>query len=224
MNLLKLFITLGFIVFSQLVIADIGIATNIASPNLEYLNNIDSKFAVKKAMYREILSLAYERIITKVRLQSLQPNSWGVIFALDGTLLDSKTLLPNPGVDVITCKIKNNGGRVVIVSQRYNPNLQDNKYIENTVNLIKSSGICFDSIVFANNQKDTDKNPKFTAVSSGDYENITTSKILSGFNVIAYFGSKITDFPNLKENLAEKLPLNDNMYKDFGQQYFMLPR
>lgn len=223
MNLKKILALISLILFSQLVNADISRMTGIARPNIEYLADIDNTYAIQKALYREILSLGYERIVAIVNRQALKPDTWGVIFALDNTLINPKTQLANPGTELLTCKIKNRGGRVVVVSNRYNINPGESAFIDQTTRILKNQGFCFDSIVFANNQKDTDKNPRFAAVASGDYENITTSKVMNGFKVLAYFGSKMGDFPNLKENLAEQLPVNDDMFKDFGQQYFILP-
>ena len=202
-----------------------GPAIQFNAPTLNNsLDKIDDEYAIKKALFREIYTNGVEKAIAQVTQQKLAKKTWGVVFALDGTLLDEVHHLANPGSTQVTCKIQQLGGNVVIVTQRGNGQLGNTDFIAETSNNLKEQGICFDSIVFANNAKDSNKNPRFIAINSGDYENITMSKRLPPIQIVAYFGSKIQDFPDLKQNLANTSPISDSMFSNFGQKYFMLPR
>jgi hypothetical protein len=192
-------------------------------PSAALINQIDINYANKKAIYREILTNGLEKIVTVVAQQKLAKNTWGVIFGLDGTLLDDAKVA-TPGAVELTCKIIKLGGMVSIVTERSGAIANNTDFITQTQNQLDSQGICYSNIVFANNNNDTNKNPRFSAVSSGDYENIFTTKRLPPLQIVGYFGTKIEDFPDLKQNLANTLPVSDNMFSQFGQKYFMLPR
>jgi hypothetical protein len=192
-------------------------------PSATLINQIDINYANKKAMYREIFTNGLEKIVANVAEQKLTKNSWGVVFSLDGTLLDDSNIAA-PGAPQITCKITKLGGVVSIVTDRSGVVANNNDFINQTTKELDKQGICYSNIVFAQNNNDTNKNPRFNAVISGDYENIITTKRLPPIQIIAYFGNKIEDFPNLKQNLANTAPVSDNMFSQFGQQYFMLPR
>ena len=212
-----------FLIFT--VITNIFAATSIqyelSSSTL--VNQIDINYANKKAMYREIFTNALEKIVANVAEQKLRKGAWGVIFALDGTLLDDSNIAA-PGASQITCKIIKFGGMVSIVTNRSGGVANNTDFINQTTKVLGSQGICYSNVVFAQNNNDINKNPRFNAVKSGDYENIITTKRIPSIQIIGYFGNKVEDFPNLKQNLANTAPISDNMFSQFGQQYFMLPR
>ncbi len=200
----------------------------------------------RKAIYRQVFAEGLEVISSRVEDESLKPKSWAVIFALDGTLVDEVKFRPNkyrqtrlsvnesappvfannnniatPGAVDLTCAIQKLGGNVVIISNR-NAGGYGN-VVSQSESELSTQGICFDSILFSHNSNDINKNPRFTAINSGDYENVITTKKLPPMNVIAYFGSDITDFPNFKQNTAIQLPDDSPIFDDFGEKYFLLP-
>ena len=197
-------------------------STQYRLPSATLVNQIDINYANKKAMYREIFTNGLEKIVANVAEQELTKKSWGVIFSLDGTLLDDSNIA-TPGAPQISCKIIKLGGIVSVVTDRSGVIANNNDFIYQTTKELDKQGICYSNIVFAQNNNDSNKNPRFNAVTLGDYENIITTKRLSAIQIIGYFGNKIEDFPNLKQNLANTAPVSDNMFSKFGQQYFMLP-
>ena len=202
--------------------------------------------AEQKALYRQVFATGVATLLTNRESEPSKP--WGVIFALDGTLLDNsaKTLnilqncaepsseelslwakaeLPaTPGAVEATCLIQRNGGKVVIVSNRDGSEQSPfDMQVALSANL-KKVGICYTSLIFANNRQDSNKNPRFVAVATGDYENIVTSyKKLPPLKIIGYFGSDIEDFPDFKQNTASKLSSEAEQFNQFGTRYFMLP-
>ncbi len=192
-------------------------------PSATLINEIDVNYANKKAMYREIFTNGLEKIVITVAQQKLIKKPWGVVFSLDGTLLDNSNIA-TPGAPQVSCKIIKLGGVVSIVTDRSGVVANSTDFINQTTKELDKQGICYSNVLFAQNNNDTNKNPRFNALTSGDYENIITTKRLSAIQIIAYFGNKIEDFPNLKQNLANVAPVSDNMFSQFGQQYFMLPR
>ena len=209
----------------------IYISSANAVPSVQYtppsamISQIDNNYATKKAIYREIFTSGIEKIVDQVSQQKLAKNSWGVIFSLDGVLLDQTPQHhANPGAVELTCKIIQLGGKVSVVTERSGAIANNTDFMDKAQRDLYNQGICYTNIVFANNNNDTNKNPRFTAIASGDYENVLTTKRIHPLQIVAYFGSKIEDFPDLKQNLANTLPVSDSMFSEFGQKYFMLPQ
>ncbi len=208
----------------------------------------------KVAAYRQVFTSALTIIESTVKTQKPQAGAWGVIFSLDGTLLDNSPYLvakltapanssfesytqylqnnllaPTPGALEISCAIQKLGGKVFIISNRLGTTLRLSQ------NNLAHYQICYDALLLANDDNDTNKNPRFNAVIVGDYENIISSSIHSATPIYAYFGSQIEDFPHLKQNIISRLnhsPLAVDTAKyaadptqldKFGTSYFILP-
>lgn len=194
------------------------------------------------AIFQETYTNALDSIAAVSKSKNLPNGSWGVIMSIDNTILDTsdyqyaqiahcasnnyndyiiKYKLPNlPVAPNFTCQIESLGGRVFLVTNR-NGNGDIGKKIQAaTVQNLKSNNICYDSILFANNSYDTNKNPRFTAIKSGDYENIITTKALPATEIIAYIGNDIIDFPDLKQSDNRQ---DSNEFINFGKSYFILP-
>lgn len=201
--------------------------------------------AEAKALFQQTFSIALDQIKDLVSEKKLATKSWTVVFALEGTLLDaseyqSTWLRSNksnsehayypvgqlnviPGATNISCKIQEMGGRVIIVSNSVGSGEKGKNLIQTTEDNLSQQKICYDSIVFANDNYDRNKNPRFTAISSGDYENVITTKTFAPLNVIAYIGSDIQDFPNYKQSTTKDLPIGNQNWDKFGEEYFILP-
>lgn len=203
--------------------------------------------AERTAIYRQTYNIGLEKVSAKVKKDKLKKNKWGVILDIDETVLDNslyekdhvdncsnynpKTMYPfmeqkvsvaTPGAVKFTCSVQKMGGKVVLVTNR--DGTFDDKIQQATIDNLKSEGICFDNVVFANGDKDNNKTPRFEAVSAGNYESIVAQKHnMSGFKVIAYFGDNIQDFPNSKQADISKFNPNDKYFDKLGQEYFSIP-
>lgn len=205
--------------------------------------------AEAKVIYLQVFNNGYDQIMDNVAESGLKTHAWAVVFALDGTLLDnSKTkttqmsLRSNasedvhqdmestnyykalPGASEISCDLKDAGAQVIIITNRDGSiNNKNLNMISWTQENLKQQHICYDSVIFATHASDTNKNPRFSAVINGDYENVITTKTLPPLPIMGYFGSDIQDFPNFKQNTAHDYSTDDEQFDDFGYKYFMLP-
>lgn len=203
--------------------------------------------AERKAQDIQTYNIASEKITAKVKQNKLKKNKWGVILDIDETVLDNslyeadhvfkcshfdpktmysffeqKISTAIPGANKFTCSVQKMGGRVVLVTNR--DGSFDDKIQQATIDNLKSEGICFDNVVFANGEKDNNKTPRFEAVAKGTYNNLLAQKDnLPGFKVIAYVGDNIQDFPNSKQSEINKLSFDNEYFSKLGQEYFSLP-
>lgn len=203
--------------------------------------------AERNAQYNQVFNIGLEKIATTVKQDKLKKHNWGVIMDIDETVLDNsqyekgnvlscssyspqsnyafmeqKTSIATPGAKNFTCSVQKMGGRVVFVTNR--DGHFDDKIQAATVDNLKSAGLCYDNVIFANGSKDSDKTPRFNAVIAGDYSNIIAIDKIKPIKVVAYFGDNIQDFPNIKQSDAIKQDPNDiSYYSKFGQEYFSLP-
>lgn len=204
--------------------------------------------AEKTALFRQIFTDAMTQINNRVKTDKLKLNSWGVVFNLDNVLLDDSlyryaqylgctkdnnvnfsnylrnNILPtNSGAADITCQIQALGGKVFIVSNRNGSGDNGKELMAATVNNLNQQHICYNSILYASDTSGWNKNPRFTAITSGDYENIIVDKPQAATQVIAYFGSNIEDFPSFKQNTAHELSPDSILFDKFGTEYFLVP-
>lgn len=204
--------------------------------------------AEMKALYRQVFSNAEDIISDNINNDKLPPTKWGIAMALDGTILDNSgyilqklntcnpesietryhyetthVLPATPGAAELSCGIQELGGKVFIISNRNGDGESGINMMAATIQNLNQNEICYDSVIFANGASDSNKNPRFNAITSGDYENVISSKRQFAIPLIAYFGSNIQDFPNLKQNLLYNSNGNSQAFDSFGEEYFMLP-
>lgn len=204
--------------------------------------------AEKNALFRQIFTDGMAQIGQRVKTDKLKLNSWGVVFNLDNVLLDDSqyryaqylgctkdnnvnfsnfirnNILPtNSGAADITCQIQALGGKVFIVSNRNGSGDNGKELMKATVNNLSQQHICYNSILYASDTSGWNKNPRFTAITSGDYENILVDSPQAATMVIAYFGSNIEDFPSFKQNTAHSLSPDSPELDKFGTEYFLVP-
>ena len=200
----------------------------------------------RNAQYHQVFSIGLEKVTRKVAQEKLKNKNWGVIMDIDETVLDNShyqkdnvlsctnttmpTLYANmeqaistatPGAHNFTCSIQKNGGKVVLVTNR--DGTYDDKIQSATLANLQKAGICYDTVIFANGAKDSNKTPRFNAVIAGDYSKIIATKPLKPLHVLGYFGDNIQDFPNIMQADAIKQDPNSDFYTKFGQEYFSLP-
>lgn len=188
----------------------------------------------EQLVYKQMFSMAYSNIDILVDDANLKPKTWATVFSY-GTIIAGK-LRKNgsisylvesalPGAQEISCNIEKLGGRVIIVSNYAESGFAYSQLaqLRATESELKKQKICYSSLIVANAADATNKNPRFTAISSGDYESVITTAKLPPLKIIAYFGTKFEDFPDFKANTASMLSPDSSKFEPFGYNYFLLP-
>lgn len=197
--------------------------------------------AEKKALFRQAYSAGSRYVQAWVSSHQPKEKSWGVILDIDETVLDNswhykqcgdvkmseadfshyislaKKSVALPGAPEFTKLVHNLGGYVTLLSNR------DGQAMSASLENLKQQNIYFDQVIMANyaeSKKPKDKNPRFNAVKTGNYDakNMVWSNILPAYEVIAYFGDNIQDFPEFSQK--ESNTINFDL---FSQGYFILP-
>lgn len=188
----------------------------------------------EQLVYKQMFSMAYANIDTLVDDANLKPKTWATVFSY-GTIITGKLrnsgntsyLVESalPGAQEISCNIEKLGGRVIIVSNYTESGLTYSQLaqLRASESELKKQKICYSSLIVANAADATNKNPRFVAISSGDYESVVTTAKLPPLKIIAYFGTKFEDFPDFKANTASMLSPDSSKFEPFGYNYFLLP-
>jgi 5'-nucleotidase (lipoprotein e(P4) family) len=159
-------------------------------------------------------------------------DSWAVVLDADETVLDNsvfqrdlargsapfseelwatfvhqRSSVPVPGAKAFLDRVKDLGGRIAIVTNRFAILCDDTK--EN----FKTQSLPFDVILC---RVDTgDKNPRFASVANGSaFEDRKPRE------VVAFVGDNIQDFPALKQSLRDE---PESAFDAFGKRFFVLP-
>jgi acid phosphatase len=159
-------------------------------------------------------------------------DSWAVVLDADETVLDNsvfqrdlsrgtapfteelwasfvklRSSVPVPGAKAFLDRVKDLGGRIVIVTNRWSNLCEDTK--EN----FRAQSLPFDVILC---RIDTgDKNPRFASVSSGAAFADGKAR-----EPLAFVGDNILDFPSLKQSLRDE---PESAFEPFGRRFFVLP-
>ena len=159
-------------------------------------------------------------------------DSWAVVLDADETVLDNsvfqrdlvrgggpfseeiwaafvhqRSAVPVPGAKGFLDRVKALGGRIVIVTNRWNNLCDDTR--EN----FRLQSLPFDVILC---RVDTgDKNPRFESAASGGAFGDAKPR-----EVLAFVGDNIQDFPKLKQSLRDE---TDAAFAEFGRRFFVLP-
>jgi 5'-nucleotidase (lipoprotein e(P4) family) len=186
------------------------------------------------AEYRAITISTYRAATEAVKsaVKGKEPDGWAVVLDADETVLDNsvfqralsrgttpfsedlwatfvrrRSAVPVPGAKAFLDHVKDLGGRIAIVTNRWS------NLCEDTEENFKIQNLPFDAILC---RVDTgDKNPRFAAVADG-----------SGFGdgrpreVVAFVGDNIQDFPALKQSLRDE---PESAFDAFGKRFFVLP-
>lgn len=160
------------------------------------------------------------------------PATWAVILDADETVLDNSTYQKEraelglafdddswnawvrrveatalPGSAAFIARVRELGGRVVIVTNRDDPVCGPTR--ENFVRL----GITVDAVLCRVNRV-SDKNPRFRAVAAGEVPGLAPAEVL------VWVGDNIQDFPSLTQEVRGQGPA---AFALFGDRYFILP-
>lgn len=228
------------------------INSNTKNANVMFESStLNSKVTAEKdAIFHQVLSDAYEEIYKNTKPINAKQNPWAIVMGLDGTILDTSALkyyqqigcisneetisqfiekhsLPaNPSIAEFSCSIQSLGGKVIIVTKRYQEpsDISNSNLVEMTKSNLKQESVCYDSILLAHDKDDTNKNPNFQALLSGDYENIIATNTFPPLQIIAFIGNSIEDFPNINQGSAsEYFDQKPEELDKFGNIYFLLP-
>src|SRR6185437_8562873 len=144
-------------------------------------------------------------------------------------IVNAKKSVALPGVTSFLNLVHELGGYVSFISNR-DGTFKDKSgnVLESTLENLKDQNVYFDQVLLANDRDSKDpknKNTRFTAVISGKYDGaeMVWSNKLPAHKVIAYFGDNIQDFPKLKQATVNSLDGSDEVFKAFGNGYFILP-
>ena len=186
------------------------------------------------AITRSVYRAATEAVANAARGKS--PDSWAVVLDADETVLDNsvfqrdltrgvapfsedlwatfvrtRSSVPVPGARAFLERVKELGGRIAIVTNRFDNLCEDTR--EN----FRAQGLPFD-VVLCRAQTGTntgDKNPRFASAANGSAFGDSKTR-----DVVAFVGDNILDFPALNQSLRDR---PDADYAEFGKRYFILP-
>jgi len=186
------------------------------------------------AEYKAITISTYRAATQAVTtaVQGKPRDSWAVVLDADETVLDNSVFQrdlsrgtapfseelwaafvklhsapPVPGARAFLERVKELGGRIVIVTNRWS------NLCEDTKETFRGQSLPFDVILC---RIDTgDKNPRFASVSSG-----AAFEDGKGREPVAFVGDNIQDFPAMKQSLRDE---PESAFEPFGKRFFVLP-
>ena len=186
------------------------------------------------AEYRAIAVSTYRAATEAVNLavKGKAPDSWAVSLDADETVLDNSVFqrdlalgtapfsedlwatfvrrrasVPVPGAKAFLEAVKALGGRIAIVTNRFDHLCEDTRENFRLQNLPFDVILCRVDI--------GDKNPRFASVASGAAFGDGKAR-----EVVAFLGDNILDFPALKQSLRDE---PDSAFEPFGRRFFVLP-
>lgn len=187
--------------------------------------------AEHRAIYLQTYRLAGERLEQLVKEAGAA--SWGVILDADETVVDNSLFQVElfrdgatyseerwnawvrrreapalPGAAAFTARVRELGGKVVIVTNR------DQAVCGDTRANLDAAGITTD-LVLCKQPGQSDKNPRFDAVAAG-----TPPSTLPPLTVLMWIGDNIQDFPGTTQAIRE---LPDSAFERFGRAWIVLP-
>ena len=186
---------------------------------------------------RRALSLQTYRLAAAAldrRSAGLAAGTWGVILDADETVIDNSpyqqelarrqaTFDPAtwnewvmrglaaalPGATEFTRRVRERGGRVVIVTNR------EQSQCDATRANLQRVAIATDAVLCKTDPSNSFKDARFDAVANG-----TPPSPLPPLRVVMWVGDNIQDFPRLRQELRTQ---SDSAFAEFGDRFIMLP-
>jgi 5'-nucleotidase (lipoprotein e(P4) family) len=186
---------------------------------------------------RRALSLQTYRLAAAAldrRSAGLAAGSWAVILDADETVIDNSpyqqelarrraTFDPTtwnewvmrgaaaalPGAADFTRRVREGGGRVVIVTNR------EQSQCDATRANLQRVGIAADAVLCKTDPSNSFKDARFEAVANG-----TPPSTLPPLRVVMWVGDNIQDFPRLRQDLRTA---SDSAFAEFGDRFIVLP-
>jgi 5'-nucleotidase (lipoprotein e(P4) family) len=186
---------------------------------------------------RRAISVQTYRLATAVlerRAAGLAAGTWGVILDADETVLDNSpyqqelgrrratfdaktwndwvmrgAAAPLAGAPGFVRRVRELGGRVVIVTNREQPQCDATR--EN----LQRVGLAVDAVLCRTDSSNSFKDARFEAVASG-----AAPSTLPPLRVVMWVGDNIQDFPRLRQDLRTA---SDGAFAEFGDRFIVLP-
>lgn len=184
------------------------------------------------AAFEQVYRLAAERVDAQARAH--QRGTWAVILDADETVLDNslyqeerariglafsepswdawvkrREAKPLPGVAAFLSHVRQQGGRIAIVTNRLQSQCDD------TAAVFTRFALAFDAILCRIDGTPSDKNPRFEAVAAG-----RTPAGATPLDVVAFLGDNILDFPGMSQSMRDR---GAEAFAEFGVRFFLLP-
>ena len=116
---------------------------------------------------------------------------------------------PIPGAATFLARVRDLGGRIVIVTNRLESECAD------TEALFKTERLTYDVMLCRPDGETSDKNPRFAAVAAG-----TSTAGGPPLEIVAFLGDNILDFPGLTQASVKQSAAT---LEPFGVEYFLVP-
>ena len=186
---------------------------------------------------RRALSLQTYRLATAVlerRSAGHAEGTWAVILDADETVIDNSPYQQElarrratfdaatwnewvmrgaaaalPGALEFTRRVRERGGRVVIVTNR------EQSQCDATRTNLQRVGIDTDAVLCKTDPSNSFKDARFDAVANG-----TLPSPLPPLRVVMWVGDNIQDFPRLRQDLRTQ---SDSVFAEFGDRFIVLP-
>jgi len=148
-----------------------------------------------------VSNLTYQ--VERARLgQGYSPESWNA-------WVKRREATPLPGAAAFLARVRALGGRIAVVTNRLQTECDD------TIAVFERHALAYDAMLCRPNGSPSDKNPRFEAVAKGQ-----SAAGATPFEVIAWIGDNIQDFPGLSQAVKTK---GDTGFSPFGVRFFVIP-
>ena len=162
------------------------------------------------------------------------PGRWAVVLDADETLINNvqyqvergraglgfsqeswtawvrrRAATPIPGAAVFLARARALGGRIAIVTNRYDYECDD------TIAVLRQHALVHDVVLCRPSGQPSDKNPRFDLVARGQTP-------LGGppLDIVAFIGDNILDFPGMTQAARQR---GDAALREFGDRFFLVP-
>jgi 5'-nucleotidase (lipoprotein e(P4) family) len=213
-------------------VARAPVPAQVAAPQLPEAIRWVGGSAEYQAVLRQTYRLA--TVAVEQAAASRRPGSWAVVLDADETVISNVTYqteraraglafsaeswtawvrrreaTPLPGAAAFLDRVHALGGRIAIVTNRYETECED------TAAVFRQHRLAYDAMFCRPNGGPGDKNPRFARAAAD-----LAAAGASPLDIVAVIGDNILDFPNLSQTLKGQ---DDAAYAAFGTRFFLVP-
>lgn len=194
------------------------------------------RWVANSAEYQASLRQTYRLATAAVEqgTASRRPGSWAVVLDADETVISNLTYqaeraaaglafsaeswsawvrrreaVPLPGAAAFLDRVRALGGRIAIVTNRYESECEDTAFV------FRQYALAYDAMLCRPDGGPGDKNPRFAQAAT-----TLAPPGAPPLEVVAFIGDNILDFPDLSQAIKGQ---GDSAYGEFGLRFFMLP-